>query len=84
MNVQFGEMLWRASNSLPWDVMGWIAGVMLIVLLSAKELLRASDTRRPGAWMWVSNTSIVPLLMLFGVSLAGRVLFRVMSWAGYR
>ncbi len=56
------------------DTMGWVVGLLLFVLLSAKEMVRAYGSPRTGAWMRGFNLALLPLLFLVAVAVVARIL----------
>ncbi len=79
MNLRFSDLVSIITVSSPafgisWDSVGLLVGLLLILLLSAKELVRAHGGRRTSVWIRLANFVIVPLLLVFGVAILERVL----------
>lgn len=60
--------------NLALDNVGWVVGLSLIAVLSIKELLRAYGTNRFHRWMRAFDIATLPLLLIFGVAVLGRVM----------
>lgn len=77
--MRFSELISAATLSSPpfgvmWDSVGFFVGLILIFLLSAKELVRAYGGPRTAEWMRLSNYAIVPLLAILAVAIVERLL----------
>lgn len=57
-----------------WGDLGWLAGVLLILVLAGKELVRAYGGPQTGRRMRLFNAVSVPLMIVFGAALLARVL----------
>ncbi len=84
MNAQLAELISAAGSLLVLFYyslagLGWVIGLILILLLSAKELLRSWSG--PGAVRWprTFDRAIVPLLLLFLAAVAERTLLVLTS-----
>jgi hypothetical protein len=58
---------------------GIIAILLLIVLLTLKEVMRASSGLRSRTWVQILNTAIIPLLMAFALIIVMRFL-HLLRW----
>jgi hypothetical protein len=59
---------------MAWGDLGWLAGVLLILVLAGKELVRAYGGPQCGRWMRRFNAAAVPLMIVFGAALLARIL----------
>ncbi|MHB1005750.1 MAG: hypothetical protein ACYC3S_08920 [Chloroflexota bacterium] len=79
MNLQVADTMrlagsMAASVELAWSSYGWIIGLLLIAVLSSKEVLRAYGGQRTNRWMHAFNQAVVPLLVVFALAVVDRVL----------
>jgi len=74
MNAAFAVPLSLLDGLMAWGDLGWLAGMLLILVLAGKELVRAYGGPQTGIWMRRFNAVSVPLMIVFGAALLARIL----------
>jgi hypothetical protein len=73
MNAVLAALLSLLDGIIAWGDLGWVAGLLLILLLAGKELVRAYGGPATGRWMRRFNAVSVPLMIVFGVAVLVRI-----------
>lgn len=74
MNVTLAVPSSLLDGLMAWDDLGWLAGVLLILVLAGKEMVRAYGGPHAGRRMRLFDAVSVPLIIFFGAALLARIL----------